>query len=222
MRRLVAGLLIVLVVASIGVVGYFKLGTSDESGANNVVRISNSNMPSLSDESTYTSSTQTSSTTSVNSGNEGNVSDSGSVEVRFYIFGVSTCPHCQSLKSKIIRFYGRSSLVFYDLAEEEGVKKYGDAFDVLHNYTKTYGVPQTGIFVDGSLKAVIVGDFGTSDDFMDRVNYYISTVNKLINEDKHPYILVYSVDGAEFANDTKEIEVLTRVFLHPEEFIKKS
>lgn len=139
-------------------------------------------------------------------------------DIHFYIFGISTCPHCQNLKSKIIKFFGSKSLTFYDLATEEGFKKYGDAFKILINYTFSPGVPQVGIFENGNLRAIILGDFGSDNDFKDRVNYYITVVDNLIQEYHQLHILIQSKDGVYYVNDTKEIQTLTNVFLHPEKF----
>lgn len=161
-------------------------------------------------------------TTQTNVTSEAEQQNTTENNIHFYIFGVSTCPHCQNLKSKIIEFYGSKSLTFYNLVTEEESKKYGNAFETLTKYTFSSGVPQVGIFENGHLKVIILGDFGTDENFKDRVNYYLITVNNLIQEYHQEYILIHSSKGVYYVNNTKEIQTLTDVFLHPEKFVQSS
>ncbi|NJE46452.1 CGP-CTERM sorting domain-containing protein [Thermococcus sp. GR7] len=80
-------------------------------------------------------------------------------KVHFYMYGMSTCPHCQNMKKLIPEIYGLESLTYYELVNnEENQKLFGEQY----KYTGIMGVPAVAITYNGTLYAIIEGEFNVS------------------------------------------------------------
>lgn len=142
--------------------------------------------------------------------------------IKFYVFGLETCPHCMHLKANIIKAYGEKSLVFYNLNDKTTLEKCYNAFIELTYYTHNSGVPQAGIFKNGELKVVVLGDFSAYEDIKAKVDVYLSYVESVSRNYNTPHILIDSAQGAYYVNKTEDIVKLTQIFLHPESFKEQS
>jgi len=79
--------------------------------------------------------------------------------VHFYMYGLATCPHCRHMKELIPAEYGYSSFTYYELLNN----KHNDAlFRNLSSLTGITGVPAIGIVYNGTLVAVIEGEYNVS------------------------------------------------------------
>ncbi|WP_167909468.1 CGP-CTERM sorting domain-containing protein [Thermococcus sp. Bubb.Bath] len=80
-------------------------------------------------------------------------------KVHFYMYGVATCPHCQRMKKFIPEAYGYNKFTYYELIDNE----HNDAiFRNISRLTGITGVPAIGITYNGTLAAVIEGEFNVS------------------------------------------------------------
>jgi len=82
----------------------------------------------------------------------------GGHEIRFYIYGAPTCPHCNHLKETLIQVYGEGAVVFKDVTIRENGEELLTLYMILYPEVKQPGVPLTIIVVDGSPAASAVGD----------------------------------------------------------------
>lgn len=80
-------------------------------------------------------------------------------KVHFYMYGLSTCPHCRNMKQLIPEVYGSDKLTYYEL---NGNQYNIEAFSNISRLTGITGVPAIGIVYDGQLVAVIEGEFNIS------------------------------------------------------------
>ncbi len=80
-------------------------------------------------------------------------------KVHFYQYGVSTCPHCQRMKKLIPETYGLDKFTYYEL---NGNQHNDKIFDNISRLTGITGVPAIGITYNGTLVAVIEGEFNVS------------------------------------------------------------
>ncbi|WP_297489308.1 CGP-CTERM sorting domain-containing protein [Thermococcus sp.] len=79
--------------------------------------------------------------------------------VHFYMYGLATCPHCRHMKELIPAEYGYGSFTYYELLNN----KHNDAlFRNLSSLTGITGVPAIGIVYNGTLVAVIEGEYNVS------------------------------------------------------------
>ncbi|NJD99292.1 CGP-CTERM sorting domain-containing protein [Thermococcus sp. LS1] len=80
-------------------------------------------------------------------------------KIHFYMYGMATCPHCQNMKKVIPEIYGPDSLTYYELVNnEENQKLFGEQY----KYTGIMGVPAIAITYNGTLYAIIEGEFNVS------------------------------------------------------------
>ncbi|GEM_PF-1730150 len=80
-------------------------------------------------------------------------------KIHFYIYGMKTCPHCHRMKEEIPKIYGKNSLTYYELVgNDENNKLFGE----LYQLTGIRGVPVIAIAYNGTLYAVIEGEFNVS------------------------------------------------------------
>lgn len=80
-------------------------------------------------------------------------------KIHFYMYGMKTCPHCRRMKEEIPKVFGKDSLTYYELVgNEENNKLFGE----LYQLTGIRGVPAIGITYNGTLYAVIEGEFNVS------------------------------------------------------------
>lgn len=80
-------------------------------------------------------------------------------DVHFYMYGMSTCPHCRHMKEAIPATYGPERFTYYEL----NGNRHNDAiFQNISRLTGITGVPAIGIMYNGSLVAVIEGEFNVS------------------------------------------------------------
>lgn len=77
-------------------------------------------------------------------------------KIHFYMYGMKTCPHCQKMKEEIPKIYGEDSLTYYELV---GNDENGKLFQILYQNTGISGVPAIAIVYNGTLYAVIEGEF---------------------------------------------------------------
>ncbi|NJE06236.1 glutaredoxin [Thermococcus sp. M36] len=80
-------------------------------------------------------------------------------EVYFYMYGMRTCPHCQKMKEEIPKEYGADHLVYYELLDNEENTK---LFSEQYKYTGIGGVPAIAITYNGTLYAIIEGEYNVS------------------------------------------------------------
>ncbi|ASJ00535.1 glutaredoxin [Thermococcus gorgonarius] len=80
-------------------------------------------------------------------------------KVHFYMYGLSTCPHCRHMKQLIPEVYGSDKLTYYEL---NGNRHNMEVFENISHLTHITGVPAIGIVYDGQLVAVIEGEFNVS------------------------------------------------------------
>ncbi len=135
-------------------------------------------------------------------------------EYEFYIFGERTCPHCSHLKTTLMKKYGDENVKFYDLL---GNEKYLNAFSFVAQITKSTGVPQVGIFVNGSLRIVFVGDFTEIGDSDQILSNLLQKLNEVEKERQHRVIFIVS-DKVYGLENEELIKKLENAFLSPESF----
>jgi glutaredoxin len=80
-------------------------------------------------------------------------------KVHFYQYGVSTCPHCQRMKKLIPGTYGYDKFTYYELNGNDHNRA---LFANISRLTGITGVPAIGITYNGTLVAVIEGEFNVS------------------------------------------------------------
>lgn len=80
-------------------------------------------------------------------------------KVHFYMYGMSTCPHCRRMKQLIPEAYGMDRFTYYEL---NGNQHNGRVFGNISRLTGITGVPAIGIVYDGQLVAVIEGEYNVS------------------------------------------------------------
>lgn len=80
-------------------------------------------------------------------------------KVHFYLYGMATCPHCQRMKKLIPETYGYDKFTYYELI---GNDHNGQLLSKIAQMTGITGVPTIGIVYNGTLVAVIEGEFNVS------------------------------------------------------------
>jgi len=80
-------------------------------------------------------------------------------KIHFYMYGMATCPHCHHMREEIPKIYGNNSLTYYELVDNKENQK---LFNALYQYTGITGVPAIAITYNGTLYAVIEGEFNVS------------------------------------------------------------
>ncbi|AFL94425.1 glutaredoxin-like protein 1 [Thermococcus cleftensis] len=80
-------------------------------------------------------------------------------EIHFYMYGMKTCPHCQNMKKLIPETYGEDSLTYYELVDNEENTK---LFQQIYQLTGIQGVPAIAITYNGTLYAIIEGEFNVT------------------------------------------------------------
>ena len=79
--------------------------------------------------------------------------------LHFYMYGEKGCPHCGKMKELIPKVYGENSLTYYELL---GNKTNVMLFTQIAQLTGISGVPAIAITYNGTLYAVIEGEFNVS------------------------------------------------------------
>lgn len=79
-------------------------------------------------------------------------------EIRFYIYGAPTCPHCNRLKEILIQAYGEEAVVFNDVTVRENGEKLIALYKLVYPEVELPAVPLTIVVVDGSPAASAVGE----------------------------------------------------------------
>ena len=79
--------------------------------------------------------------------------------IHFYMYGMKTCPHCRRMKEEIPRVYGEDSLTYYELVDNPENEK---LFRRVYQLTGIQGVPAIAITYNGTLYAVIEGEFNVN------------------------------------------------------------
>ena len=80
-------------------------------------------------------------------------------EIHFYMYGLKTCPHCRHMHEWIPKEYGNSSLTYYELLNNETNMK---LFAQISKLTGINGVPAIAITYNGSLMAIMEGEFNVT------------------------------------------------------------
>jgi glutaredoxin len=80
-------------------------------------------------------------------------------KVHFYMYGMATCPHCQRMKKLIPETYGYDKFTYYELVNNDRNDR---IFRNISRLTGITGVPAIGITYNGTLVAVIEGEFNVS------------------------------------------------------------
>jgi glutaredoxin len=80
-------------------------------------------------------------------------------EIHFYMYGMKTCPHCRRMKEEIPKTYGEDSLTYYELVDNQENEK---LFQKIYELTGIQGVPAIAITYNGSISAVIEGEFNVN------------------------------------------------------------
>jgi len=80
-------------------------------------------------------------------------------EVHFYMYGMKTCPHCRHMHEWITREYGEDALTYYELVDNETNMM---LFEQLAQLLGITGVPAIAITYNGTLYAVIEGEFNVT------------------------------------------------------------
>ena len=125
-------------------------------------------------------------------------------DVHFYMYGVSTCPHCRLMKEVIPTTYGPERFTYYEL----NGNKHNDAiFQNISRLTGITGVPVIGIVYKGSLVAVIEGEYDVSAT-PEIVKAAIEDNGTLLFVGGRSYILPHNDSGA-----MRIISELTNLFL---------
>ena len=80
-------------------------------------------------------------------------------KIHFYMYGMKTCPHCRRMHTLIPETYGNDSLTYYELVgNEENI----ELFRAQYNITGIGGVPAIAITYNGTIYALIEGEFNVS------------------------------------------------------------
>jgi len=79
--------------------------------------------------------------------------------VHFYMYGAKTCPHCRHMKELIPATYGSDKFTYYELT---GNNHNINVFGNISRLTGITGVPAIGIVYNGTLVAVIEGEYNVS------------------------------------------------------------
>ena len=82
--------------------------------------------------------------------------------IHFYMYGMKTCPHCRHMHQLIPQEFGKDSLTYYELVNNKTNQK---LFSQLAQLTGITGVPAIAITYNGTLYAVIEGEFNVSSTF---------------------------------------------------------
>jgi glutaredoxin len=80
-------------------------------------------------------------------------------KIHFYMYGVATCPHCQRMKKLIPETYGYDKFTYYELLNND---HNGEVFSKIARLIGITGVPTIGIVYNGTLVAIIEGEFNVS------------------------------------------------------------
>ena len=80
-------------------------------------------------------------------------------EIHFYMYGMKTCPHCRHMHEWIPKEYGKGALTYYELVNDE---TNGELSRQLAQLTGITGVPAIAITYNGTLYAVIEGEFNVT------------------------------------------------------------
>ncbi len=120
-------------------------------------------------------------------------------KIHFYMYGMKTCPHCHRMREEIPKVYGNDSLTYYELVDNEENQK---LFREQYQYTGIDGVPAIAITYNGTLYAVLEGEFN------------VSAVPQLIEEAmKSNGVLLFNGKWYIFPrNDTKAMEAINALY----------
>ena len=80
-------------------------------------------------------------------------------EIHFYMYGMKTCPHCRHMHEWIPQEYGEKALTYYELVDNQTNMM---LFNELAQLTGITGVPAIAITYNGTLYAVIEGEFNVT------------------------------------------------------------
>jgi len=80
-------------------------------------------------------------------------------EIHFYMYGLRTCPHCRHMHEWIPQEYGNSSLTYYELLNNATNDR---LFEEVSRLTGITGVPAIAITYNGTLYAIIEGEFNVT------------------------------------------------------------
>ncbi|ASJ02714.1 glutaredoxin [Thermococcus profundus] len=80
-------------------------------------------------------------------------------KIHFYMYGMSTCPHCRHMKKLIPETYGYDRFTYYEL---NGNQHNGKVLTNISRLTGITGVPAIGIVYDGKLVGIIEGEYNVS------------------------------------------------------------
>ena len=80
-------------------------------------------------------------------------------EIHFYMYGLKTCPHCRHMHEWIPQEYGNSSLTYYELLNNGTNDR---LFEEISRLTGITGVPAIAITYNGTLMAIIEGEFNVT------------------------------------------------------------
>jgi len=80
-------------------------------------------------------------------------------KIHFYMYGMKTCPHCRHMHEWIPKEFGNSSLTYYELVDNRTNMM---LFDELAQLTGITGVPAIAITYNGTLYAVIEGEYNVT------------------------------------------------------------
>ncbi|AEK72468.1 glutaredoxin-related protein [Thermococcus sp. 4557] len=80
-------------------------------------------------------------------------------DIHFYMYGMKTCPHCHKMREEISETYGEDSLTYYELVDNEENSK---LFQRIYQITGIQGVPAIAITYNGTLYAVLEGEFNVT------------------------------------------------------------
>ncbi|AHF80234.1 glutaredoxin [Thermococcus paralvinellae] len=151
MRRILNGILIVLVLSTV-----MSMCISNNSSTSTQIASTSNSQATVSTTQvlTTTSTIQSSgpSSTETTSTHEQNIDIT---KLHFYMFGVSTCPHCGKMKQLLPEIFGKDKFTYYEL---QGNEHNTQLFSELYNILGVTGVPVIGIFYDNHLVAVIEGE----------------------------------------------------------------
>ncbi|WP_099210417.1 glutaredoxin [Thermococcus henrietii] len=79
--------------------------------------------------------------------------------IHFYMYGMKTCPHCRHMHEWIPKVYGKDALTYYELVNNQtNMKLFGE----LAQLTGITGVPAIAITYNGTLYAVIDGEYNVT------------------------------------------------------------
>ncbi|NJE30949.1 glutaredoxin [Thermococcus sp. 18S1] len=80
-------------------------------------------------------------------------------DIHFYMYGMKTCPHCHKMREEIPKTYGEDSLTYYELVDNE---ENANLFQRIYQLTGIQGVPAIAITYNGTLYAVLEGEFNVT------------------------------------------------------------